>query len=120
MTAPSLADDTSAAYLANTPVVYLGAGGVQSRRRAAISSSESATRSSRAATSNSIVSPSWTIAIGPPRAASGVTCPAMRPWVAPEKRPSVTSATWSPRPSPTIAAVTCSISRMPGPPAGPS
>ena len=96
------------------------AAGVQSRSRAAISSSESTTRSSRAATSNSIVSPSRTIAIGPPRAASGVTCPAISPWVAPEKRPSVTSATWSPRPSPTMAAVTCSISRMPGPPAGPS
>ena len=46
--------------------------------------------------------------------------PAMKPRVAPEKRPSVSSATVSPRPSPTIAAVTASISRMPGPPAGPS
>ena len=45
-------------------------------------------------------------AIGPPRAASGATWPAMKPWVAPEKRPSVSSATCSPRPSPTIAAVT--------------
>ncbi len=44
----------------------------------------------------------------------------MKPWVAPEKRPSVMSATLSPRPSPTRAAVTESISRMPGPPAGPS
>ena len=52
--------------------------------------------------------------------ASGATWPAMKPWVAPEKRPSVSSATSSPRPSPTIAAVTASISRMPGPPLGPS
>ena len=44
----------------------------------------------------------------------------MKPWVAPEKRPSVSSATESPRPSPTSAAVTCSISRIPGPPFGPS
>ncbi len=44
----------------------------------------------------------------------------MKPCVAPEKRPSVISATDSPRPSPTIAAVTDSISRIPGPPAGPS
>ena len=40
--------------------------------------------------------------------------------MAPEKRPSVSSATESPSPSPTSAAVTASISRMPGPPAGPS
>src|SRR5204863_142557 len=37
-----------------------------------------------------------------------------------EKRPSVLSATESPRPSPMIAAVTWSISGIPGPPAGPS
>ena len=43
-------------------------------------------------------------AIGPPRAASGATWPTMKPWVAPEKRPSVISATSSPRPAPTIAA----------------
>ena len=58
--------------------------------------------------------------MGPPAAASGATCPAMRPWVAPLKRPSVSSATESPSPSPTSAAVTPSISRMPGPPRGPS
>ena len=38
----------------------------------------------------------------------------------PLKRPSVRSATVSPSPSPTSAAVTPSISRMPGPPRGPS
>ena len=67
-----------------------------------------------------IVSPSWTAAIGPPWTASGATWPTMKPRVAPEKRPSVSRATESPSPSPMIAAVTASISRMPGPPAGPS
>src|SRR2546422_10600834 len=52
--------------------------------------------------------------------ASGATWPIMKPCVAPEKRPSVTIATDSPSPSPTMAAVTCSISRIPGPPRGPS
>ena len=66
------------------------------------------------------MSPSRSAAIGPPRDASGAMCPTVKPRVAPEKRPSVMSATESPRPAPTIAAVTPSISRMPGPPAGPS
>ncbi len=74
----------------------------------------------RLSTSMSMMSPSSRAARGPPTAASGATCPTIRPCVAPEKRPSVTIATESPRPSPTIAAVTCSISRMPGPPFGPS
>ena len=42
------------------------------------------------------------------------------PWVAPENRPSVISSTSLPRPAPLIAPVTASISRIPGPPAGPS
>ena len=63
------------------------------RRGAAISSSSSATSMRRLSTSKVIVSPSRTAAIGPPRAASGATWPAMKPWVAPEKRPSVSSAT---------------------------
>ena len=50
--------------------------------------------------------------------ASGAMWPTIRPWVAPEKRPSVIRATSSPIPSPTIAAVTCSISRIPGPARG--
>jgi len=45
---------------------------------------------------------------------------AINPLVAPLKRPSVRSAIDSPKPSPTRAAVTPSISRMPGPPLGPS
>jgi len=44
----------------------------------------------------------------------------MNPRVTPENRPSVTSATDSPSPVPITDAVTLSISRMPGPPAGPS
>ena len=40
--------------------------------------------------------------------------------VAPENRPSVTRATDSPRPAPTTDDVMLSISRIPGPPAGPS
>ena len=66
------------------------------------------------------MSPSRTAAMGPPRAASGATCPTMSPRVAPEKRPSVTIATESPSPAPTTEDVTLSISRIPGPPAGPS
>ena len=52
------------------------------------------------------MSPSRTAAIGPPRDASGAMWPTVNPRVAPEKRPSVMSATESPRPAPTIAAVT--------------
>ena len=62
-----------------------------------------------------IASPSRTSASGPPTAASGDTCPTTNPWLPPEKRPSVISATWSPSPLPMMAAVGLSISRMPGP-----
>ena len=67
-----------------------------------------------------IVSPSSTRAIGPPTAASGDTCPIEAPRLAPEKRPSVMSATDEPSPIPTIADVGLSISLIPGPPLGPS
>ena len=50
-------------------------------------------------------SPSRTSAIGPPSAASGLTCPMHAPRVAPEKRPSVSSATDSPSPMPMITDV---------------
>ena len=43
----------------------------------------------------------------------------IRPCVPPENRPSVSNATESPRPSPTSALVTASISCIPGPPPGP-
>ena len=65
-------------------------------------------------------SPSATSAIGPPSTASGATCPTQKPCVPPENRPSVTSAASAPRPAPFIAPVTASISRIPGPPFGPS
>ena len=42
------------------------------------------------------------------------------PFVAPLNRPSVISATSLPRPAPATAAVTASISGMPGEPFGPS
>ena len=42
------------------------------------------------------------------------------PRVAPENRPSVMRATLSPRPMPQMALVGLSISRIPGPPLGPS
>ena len=58
--------------------------------------------------------------MGPPSTASGATWPMQNPWVPPENRPSVTSAQSPPRPAPFMAPVTASISRMPGPPLGPS
>ena len=47
--------------------------------------------------------------MGPPAAASGLTCPMHAPRVAPLKRPSVMSATESPSPRPTMALVGSSI-----------
>src|SRR5688500_13364305 len=58
--------------------------------------------------------------MGPSSTASGATWPTHRPVVPPEKRPSVRSRTSLPRPAPLIAPVTASISRIPGPPFGPS
>ena len=49
-------------------------------------------RGDRSLMSTTIVSPSWRRAIGPPRMASGATCPMTRPTEPPEKRPSVMSA----------------------------
>lgn len=59
-------------------------------------------------------------AIGPPSTASGATCPTHRPVDPPEKRPSVKSRVDLPRPAPLIAPVIINISRIPGPPFGPS
>ena len=67
-----------------------------------------------------MVSPSSTRAMGPPTAASGDTWPMDAPRLAPEKRPSVMSATVEPSPIPAMADVGLSISLMPGPPLGPS
>src|SRR5690625_2874565 len=69
-----------------------------------------------ASASMMMVSPSSTKAIGPPSAASGVTWPTTKPWLPPEKRPSVIRATELPRPFPIMAEVGLSISRIPGPP----
>ncbi len=67
-----------------------------------------------------IISPSSIIPIGPFSAASGETCPIAAPLVAPEKRPSVRRATSLSNPIPQRAEVGASISRIPGPPFGPS
>ena len=67
-----------------------------------------------------MMSPSSTRPMGPPWAASGQTWPMEAPRVAPEKRPSVMRATDSPSPMPQMAEVGLSISRIPGPPLGPS
>ena len=67
-----------------------------------------------------IRSPSASSAIGPPTNASGAMCPTLMPFVAPLNRPSVISATSLPSPAPATAAVTASISGMPGEPFGPS
>jgi hypothetical protein len=64
--------------------------------------------------------PRWEIRHNDPSTASGATWPIQKPWVPPLNRPSVTSAQSPPRPAPFIAPVTASISRMPGPPLGPS
>ena len=57
---------------------------------------------------------------GATRRGFGLACPTQGPFEAPEKRPSVMSATDLESPMPTMADVGVSISRMPGPPAGPS
>ena len=66
------------------------------------------------------MSPSLTNAMGPPSTASGETWPTHKPVEPPEKRPSVSSNVDLPRPAPLIAPVIISISRIPGPPFGPS
>lgn len=67
-----------------------------------------------------MVSPSCTVAMGPPAAASGEMCPMAGPRVEPENRPSVIRAQLSSMPRPTSREVTMCCSRMPGPPLGPS
>src|SRR3954465_15866686 len=85
--APSVADDTSRAYFAITPLTNRGGDGFQVRSRAAISASLTSTCSVRPRRSNVITSPSRTAAIGPPVAASGATWPAINPRGPPQKRP---------------------------------
>src|SRR6185369_9905063 len=119
-TAPRAAVPTSFAYFASTPRLCLGAGADQAALRRASSSPSTCRSRVRAAMSSTISSPSRTSAIGPPSVASGATWPMHRPVVAPENRPSVRRSTSLPIPAPLIAPVTASISRMPGPPRGPS
>ena len=120
--APCEALETAVRVLRQHPASCTPAPATRTRRsRCAISSSVSATVELRGARRRS--SPRRRREArrsARPWPASGATWPTIRPRVAPEKRPSVSRATSSPRPSPTIAAVTWSISRMPGPPAGPS
>ena len=79
----------------------------------ALTSSSAATCSvnSRFVASMVMESPSCTSASGPPSAASGVMWPTTKPWLPPEKRPSVISATLSPRPLPMIARGRAAASR---------
>ena len=65
-------------------------------------------------------SPSLINAIGPPSTASGATCPTHKPVDPPENRPSVNNKVDLPKPAPLIAPVIINISRIPGPPFGPS
>ena len=110
----------SRSLLAITPGSIPRSMGVHSAARRLSSSSSTSTVIARFSISSVISSPSRTPAMGPPATASGATCPAIRPCVAPEKRPSVNKPTDSPRPAPERAAVTASISLIPGPPRGPS
>src|SRR5260370_39639226 len=104
VTGPREADETRNAYLAMTPLVKRGAGGFQLARRCLICSAGNSTLGVRLGMSKTMMSPSAIAAIGPPRAASGATGPAIKPGVAPLKRPSVSRATESPRPAPTRTA----------------
>ena len=88
--------------------------------RRSISSSSTSSSSVRLAASRRMRSPARTNAIGPASTASGATWPTQNPVVPPENRPSVRSMTSLPSPAPLIAPVIASISRIPGPPLGPS
>ena len=118
VTAPCAADWTTLAYLPSTPRVYFGGSGSQPTLRS--SRSGISTSRVRLRTSRVIGSPSRTNAIGPASTASGAMWPTQSPVVPPENRPSVTSSTSLPSPAPLIAPVIASISRIPGPPLGPS
>src|SRR6185369_1899798 len=120
VTAPKLALETSFAYLARTPLLYCGFGGRHRSRLRVNSWFERSSCTSPRSASIVIESPSSTSAIVPPTAASGATCPTTIPYVPPENRPSVINPTESPSPAPIKADVGASISRIPGPPFGPS
>ena len=109
-----------AAYLPSTPRFSPAPVGTKAAMRASYSVSSIKTLIVFLTASISIMSPFLTIPIGPPLAASGVMCPTSKPWLPPEKRPSVMSATSLISPRPATALVGESISRIPGPPTGPS
>jgi hypothetical protein len=88
----------------------------QALRRVEISFAVMSRLISRFSASMVMGSPFFTMARGRPSWASGVMWPTTKPWLPPEKRPSVMSATSLPRPLPITAEVGLSISRMPGPP----
>src|SRR3989344_4759250 len=120
VTAPVEAEDTSSIYFRKTPRVYFGFGCFHSFRRFANSSSEISTFNVFFSASIETTSPFLMSPMGPPTYASGATWPMTSLYEPPEKRPSVISATESPSPRPMMAEVTASISRIPGPPFGPS
>jgi hypothetical protein len=95
-------------------------GGVSAARRA--SSRSSTSRSSvPVMASSAISSPSRTSPMGPPTAASGVTCNAVGPPSVPLMRPSVThTSSVMPALRSTAGIGTKSISGMPGAPTGPA
>ena len=96
--APSDAELTSARYFASRPAVTFDLGRTQAARRAASAVSSISMSTRRSLASMQMRSPSSINAIGPPTAASGVTCPTTKPWLPPENRPSVIRATSEPSP----------------------
>src|ERR1700676_785801 len=105
VTAPKDALLTCRAYFANAPRRAYGFGGDHDLRRRLSSAAPTCKVISRCSASIVMPSPVLTNARGPPCAASGDTCPTTKPWLPPENRPSVISATSLPRPLPMIAPV---------------
>src|SRR5947209_2697623 len=98
VTAPSDAERTVLAYLANTPRETRGLGFSHPARRLSNSAAVHWTETVLLPASMVIWSPFFKNAIGPPFQASGVICPTTRPCVPPENRPSVMRPTFSPSP----------------------
>src|SRR5690606_37240006 len=120
VTQPSLASFTLLWYLYKAPFLTGGGGWTQFFLRSAISSSLINTLISFLIESMRITSLSFIKAILPPSHASGAICPTTKPWVPPEKRPSVIKATDFPKPAPIIAEVGFNISGIHGAPFGPT
>ena len=124
VTAPSDADDDERRVLGqHAASCSAAAGGVQRGAPRGRARRPATSRSSalRVDVDRRSMSPSSTSAIGPPSAASGATCPIIRPWVPPENRPSVSSATRLAQPLAHERAGDARASpACPGPPTGPS